>query len=296
MLRWVCLGFVGLGVGLPFVYGLAPFALYRDAVSTFVGDAALATDSPTLRLCLGMTGGSIAGKWMAHLAVVRLGMEGSTTPAWAWRATLSGLVGWFVVDSLSSLLAGAWANVVFVNFVPPLLVLPLLIFGFGTRSQSAAPPLRPALRVALIASVLGALSGLSIAFLGDGPLFGPWREALGAAHFGGALPDSGRALVRFFLGPIGGSTFGHFVLVAALVRHAPSMEGGERRALTWAAFSVLTWFLFDSALSLASGAAFIVWMVNVPALLLTVVPLTFAALTASPAPSSPSSPSVGAEA
>lgn len=276
-IAWVSLGFVLLGLTLPIAYFLPPFALYREALLALVQDRALVGGSPTLSLILGMTGGSIAGKWVAHYAVARLGLVRSE--AWAVRATLAGLLGWFFLDSAASLVYGAAANVWMINPMPLLLVVPLLARGFREREELPAPPLRPALQLALGASVLGAGTGLMIALSGDGLPFAPWRAALSDAHFHGTpVPDSARALLRFFLGPIGGSTFGHFILVSYLVRYAPQL--GERRALGWAALSVITWCAFDSVISLSCGAAFNVWMVNLPALALTALPLAYAFCTA----------------
>lgn len=278
-IAWISVGFAALGLTLPLAYHVPLFAPYREAVAATVGDTALATTSPTLLLCLGMTGGSIAGKWVAHLAVARTGL--ARGERWAVRATLAGLFAWLVLDTTVSLAQGAWANAVLINPMPALWLLPALAWYLRGVSPSdpAAPPLRPALRVALGTSVLGAASGLLIAHQGDGALFGPWRVALSAAQFAGAeVPDAARALVRFFLGPIGGSTLGHFVLVAFLVRHAPL--GDERRVLLWALGSVLTWFVLDSTCSVLAGAAFNVWMVNLPALVLTAGPLGWAAATA----------------
>jgi hypothetical protein len=287
--RWielVCLGFGALGLGLPFAYGTPMFAIYRDGLVAMSGDAALATDSPTLTLCLGMTGGSIAGKWLAHYAVARLGLRAHQR--WAREATLAGLLGWLVLDSCVSLASGAWLNVAVINPMPPLLLLPLLarIWRRCDRPVSLPTP-TPTARVALGAMGLGVLSGLVIALLGDGAPFAPWRDALGAAHFGStvgggaAVPEAARAIVRWFLGPIGGATLGHFVLLVFLVRHASAV--GARVAYGWAIASVLAWFVTDSGYSLASGALFNVTMVNLPSMLLAVVPLAIAWGSAPPA-------------
>lgn len=275
----ISVAFAALGVTLPFAYGLPMFALYRDAVASATGDPALAASSPTLLLCLGMTGGSIAGKWIAHLGVARIGLLHGER--WAMRATLAGLFSWLILDTAVSLAHGAWANAALINPMPPLLVLPALAW-YARGASLDDPPPRPS-PVALVAAVLGALSGVVIALGGDGPLFGLWRDGLSAAHFGGApVPEAARALVRFFLGPIGGSTLGHFVLVGYLVRHAPPDRA--RSALGWAIASILVWFTVDSTVSLLAGAAFNVWMVNVPALALFGLPLVWAVARPSPAP------------
>jgi len=173
---------------------------------------------------------------------------------------------------------GAWANVAMINGMPIVLVVPLLLAMRSELGASTTPrafrDLRTPMRVAAIASVMGMASGLMIAVLGDTAVFRPLRDRLGDAHFGGDLPDAGRALLRFFLGPIGGATLGQFVLVFLWVRHTDA--SGERRALGWALTSVVLWFTFDSAISVMAGALFNLWMVNLPALVLTAAPLAWA--------------------
>lgn len=273
-IEYVCLGFAALGIVLPVAYGTPFFAIYRDGLVAHCGDVALGTSSPTLQLCLGITGGSIAGKWIAHYAVARLGLR--TRRRWAREATLAGLLTWLLLDSGVSLASGAWLNVVVINPMPPLLLLPLLgrIWPSCDREDVVAP-MRAATRVALGAMGFGAISGLVVALAGDGAPFAAWREALAVAHFGGApLPEAARAIVRWFLGPIGGATLGQFVLLAFLVRHEATEGGGA--ALSWALGSLLLWFVTDGAWSLASGARFNVTMVDLPALVVTALPLAWA--------------------
>jgi hypothetical protein len=284
-LEIICLGFAALGAVLPFAYGSPLFALYRAEVATAIGDAAMASDGGTLRLVLGITGGSIAGKWIAHWAVVRFGLRARMR--WARDATLAGLVSWLVLDSVSSLAGGAWANVAFVNGLPPLLVLPLLALVWGDCDRTAAPASRehasPA-RLALASALFGCGTGLVIALAMETAAFDTWRAGLSSAFFAGEpVPASARALVRFFAGPIGGSTLGQFVLLAYVARHA--MPSGERWAWRWSLLSVLVWAGVDSAYCLACGGAFNVVLVNVPCLALVVPPLLWAGSRAERAPS-----------
>ena len=266
----VCLGFAIFGMLLPLAYATPPFALYRAALVAGISDARLAVGSPTVTLCLGMTGGAIAGKWVAHYAVARLGLR--RRERWARTATLAGLFGWFGLDSGVSLAAGAWPNVLLVNPLPPLLLLPLLARVWRGCDRTSARGATPVLVSG--AMLAGVASGLAIALGGDGPLFAPWRSALAAAHFGEtSVPNAARALVRWFLGPIGGTTFGHFLLLVWLVRYAGTV--GRRAAYGWALASILIWFVIDSGWSLAAGAAFNVALVNAPALLATGLPLAW---------------------
>lgn len=275
--RWLetaCLFFVALGLVLPVAYESPLFAQYRGAIAAVIRDPSL-VDGPTARLAVGITGGSIAGKWLAHWAIVRFAVRARRR--WALHATVAGLLGWFTVDSLSSLLAGAWANVVMVNLLPLLVVLPL---AWRLRSGCDAPPLERDLaqtwpsRVALATSIIGVGAGLVIAFGMTTPLFDAWWAGLGDAHFAGRAPsESARTLVRFFAGPIGGSTVGQFVLFAFIARYAT--RAGEAWAPRWALLALLVWAVTDSTWSLVAGAPFNVLLVDVPCVALAAPPLVW---------------------
>lgn len=274
-LEAVCLFFAVLGVSLPIAFVLPPFALYRSAVAAAIGDPAM-LEGDTARLVAGITGGSIAGKWTLHWAIARFGIRAGRR--WAWEATMAGLSTWLVVDSVSSLLGGAWANVVMINGMPPLLVLPL---AWRLRPLCQEPPApataREALtaRLALASALVGVGTGLVIAFGTESFVFDAWWDGLAAAHFAGSpAPSSAHALVRFFAGPIGGSTAGQCVMLAFVARRA--IAAGEAWAWKWSALSLFAWALTDSAWSLSAGGAFNVWLVNAPCLVLLGAPLVWA--------------------
>jgi hypothetical protein len=274
-LERICIGFVALGVALPVAWMTPPFALYRDAVASAVGDASI-LDGDGARLIAGITGGSIAGKWTLHWAIAHFGLR--ARERWAWNATIAGLGTWFVIDSISSLLGGAWANVVMINGLPPLLVLPLA-WRLRARCDREVAPLaseRPVARLAMASAIVVWISGLVIAFGTESPAFATWWAGLSAAHYGGAsVPPAMHALVRFFAGPIGGSTAGHAIMLALVARHA--IGSAAPWAARWSAASVLAWALTDSAWSFASNGAFDVWLVNGPCTLLLLAPLAWAA-------------------
>lgn len=274
-LEWVCLGFVALGVLLPLAFPTAPFALYRSAVADAIGDPSV-LDRDVARLVAGITGGSIAGKWMLHWAIVRFGVRARRR--WAWNATLAGLVTWFFVDSISSLLGGAWANVVMINGMPPLLVLPLAWRLRASCDRDAEPPRASEVgvtRLAMASGALGVVSGLVIAFGMATPIFDAWWQGLSDTQFDGQpLPAAVRVLVRYFAGPIGGSTAGQCVMLVMVARYA--IAAREAWAWRWSALSVLVWALTDSAWSLSAHGAFNVWLVNLPSALLLLVPLGWA--------------------
>lgn len=219
-LGFVCLGFASLGAFLPLAYGTPLFAMYRDAVGAAIGDAAAATSGRPLTLALALTGGAITGKWLLHFAVVRYGV--ALRLRWARDATLAGLLAWFTVDSVSSLVAGAWANVVFINGMPLLLVLPLLRRVWRECDVEVSPT--NGARLASMVLVVPILAACGFAF----GLFG----SAGAT-------GSGARLLRFFAGPTGGATVGHLVLIAMVARFT---IGGRAR-----------WGIIASGLSLVAA-------------------------------------------
>lgn len=133
-------------------------------------------------------------------------------------------------------------------------------------SSSVAPS--PALvRVLWCACLLFALVGVVVAIAGGTAMFGAWRGAAAAALL--ERPGFPAALVPFAGltdGILGGSIAGKWVAAAWLVRH-PLAEG--RRWAWWALVAgLLAWFGLDSGLSLAMGAGFNVWMINLAPLVL----------------------------
>jgi hypothetical protein len=260
--------FVALGLVLPLAIDTPPFALYRDALEAEVGRV----EPRTRMLLLGITGGSIAGKWVAHLALVGALARGER---WARRASLAGLASWFVLDSAVSLAHGAWWNVAYVNVVPLVTFGALVAMTHG--ADTGAPPEvvrgSPAWW-ALLAAAIGATSGLVIALGGSSALFEPWRAALGEAHHGGPLPSTAARFAATFFGPIGGSTFAQFLILGALARERVSR--GDLRALDWTLASFFAWFVPDCAWSLGSGGLFNVLLVNLPFAAVLLPPLAWA--------------------
>jgi hypothetical protein len=268
--------FVGLGAILPFAFWTAPFSMYRAALAETVGFGGneLLAQARMLSVVTGITGGSIAGKWVLHAAIARRGL--SDGHRWAREATALGLGAWFVVDGAGSLLVGVWPNVVMINLLPVLLVGVPLAWTWPANVEPCTPltdvRLDRVSKVVVATAVLGMASGLAIAFGGPTAIFEPWFHAFARAGF----PTVGaeRTLALAFFGPIGGCTVAQFALIAALARGP--LRAGETWVLPWAIASILVWLAIDSAYGLALGATFNVVAVNVPAALLTVPPLAWA--------------------
>lgn len=280
--------FAVLGVVLPFAIVSPVFAPYRLALAEWAygGPAIPPSDERLLALMAGITGGSIAGKYVVHALIARGPLaEGKL---WARDLTLRGLALWFAVDSLCSVGLGASFNVYMVNLLPVLVLgLPLVaarsafeedpgakpdLLGTeargekATRSRSGAAT---ALRVCFWTSAFGAAAGAMIAAGGQSALFAPWWAGLAEAHYaGGPIPEGARRLALFFFGPVGGCALAQFTMLTGLI----AREGATRRVALAGSASIAVWFAIDSAYGLANAGLFNILVINVPSMLLTLPP------------------------
>ncbi len=256
MLRLVLAAFAAAGVAFSLAGRSPLFAVWNRAAALALFDLeapppelvglASATDA-----ILGM---AMAGKWLAALAVVQLGVAAGRR--WAADALLAALAAWFAVDSAASLLAGATFNVLLVNL--PGLVLPgglLLVL----RSSLAG---RPALDVPLpwnalaLACLLVSASALPVALGAGTPLLAPWESAAASAFYPAldALPYDALRWLQLALGAIGGTVLGHFLLLAIVVRRCG--DARERWALATAAATALVSLGGGAALAASRGLGF----------------------------------------
>ena len=123
----------------------------------------------------------------------------------------------------------------------------------------------------LAASLFFCAFGLVVALFPNAFFLAPWTAAVVQAFYAGAEQEGAAAFRAFVLGPLGGTIAGSYLLHAFIVRYPFARR--ERWAW-WAVFGALAlWFVVDSSLSLARGAAFNVWMINLMPLLVFGVPL-----------------------
>jgi hypothetical protein len=133
-----CIGTAGLGLLLAFfdtrvLPGFGAFFARGFWGLDQMPDAVV----PYHRFVHGVLGATIAA-WATTLAFVVAGPFREREP-WAWRAVASSVAIWFAVDSGTSLVHGAWPNVVLnVGSVLPL-ALPLIFTrsAFARRAPSA---------------------------------------------------------------------------------------------------------------------------------------------------------------
>lgn len=116
----------------------------------------------------------------------------------------------------------------------------------------------------VIASAVFGFVGLLTALWPFAVVFAPWTHAIATAFFGGTWTPETQAYHRFAMAPLGATTTGYFVLQTAIA----AIPFGRRERWAWHAmlWGLLTWFVLDSGLSLLYGAAFNVWMINLPTL------------------------------
>jgi hypothetical protein len=123
----------------------------------------------------------------------------------------------------------------------------------------------------LSVSILSVVTGLIIALFPGSFMFEHHTTALEQSFFDGQMDNDADHMRRFFFGIIGGTIAGYFLLQTFIVIYAFK----KREIWSWYAIllAILLWFITDSILSLWHGAFFNVWMINIPSLALTIVPL-----------------------
>lgn len=120
-------------------------------------------------------------------------------------------------------------------------------------------------------SVLSMLIGLVIAFLPNSIVFDSYNAKLASLFFDGEIPTEAEKMKSFLFGPIGGTVSGYFVLQFFIVLYP--FKRGEKWAWYAIISALLCWFFIDSAISIAHGAYFNVYMVNLMTLVLNGIPL-----------------------
>ncbi len=104
--------------------------------SAFFPDRIHPNASALRAFMLGPLGATIAGSYLLQCFVIAYAFR--KREAWAWHAILWSTLFWFAIDSLMSVLHGAYFNIYMIN------IFPLILFGiplFATRSilKDSAP-------------------------------------------------------------------------------------------------------------------------------------------------------------
>jgi hypothetical protein len=126
----------------------------------------------------------------------------------------------------------------------------------------------------LVAHACFSFVGLLVAFAGNSFFFLLHNQATRSVFFSGAeLPPEVLPYKQFLYGIIGGTIAGFHALSLFVVQYG--FRAGNRWAWNALAASLLIWFAIDSGLSMAHGAAFNVYLINLPALAGGGIPLLF---------------------
>lgn len=125
----------------------------------------------------------------------------------------------------------------------------------------------------LVYSNIGfAFFGLLVAFAGDTFIFELHNAQTRDVFFmGGEIPPNVLLLKKFLFGIIGGTLAGSHLLMA-YIAHYP-LAGKKRWAHRALLYALLLWFIADSSVSIATGALYNVYLINIVALVVIGIPL-----------------------
>lgn len=124
----------------------------------------------------------------------------------------------------------------------------------------------------IAASSIFVLQGISWIAIGSFDPFGYYDRMMSIALLESSqLSPESKKVFQFSLVMLGATTAGYFVMFGFVAKH------GLLKRQRWAHWTLSaglgTWFVLDSVASIAAGASFNVWLVNVPCLLVLGIPL-----------------------
>lgn len=114
------------------------------------------------------------------------------------------------------------------------------------------------------ANILAVGVGLLVAFAGNSFFFAPHNAQTVQVFFDGNPPSTEMmAFKNWLFGVIGGTIVGFHLLMIFIARNAFSKK--ERWAYYALWLGLISWFVIDSSLSAFYGAAYNVYLINIPA-------------------------------
>ena len=119
MLRWVCVGFAGVGVGVALGSHTLVFAPYRQAIADTWFHGTLSAEA---WVWLRFTYALIGATFLGHFLMLALALRYAAGQRWVLDAVASSMLAWFVVDASASAVHGAWFNVWMID-VPSLVAV-----------------------------------------------------------------------------------------------------------------------------------------------------------------------------
>ncbi len=116
------------GVSWIVIGSLDPFGIYDGMLATsLLGEDQIPEVAlPTYRFAIGLLGATDAAFFVLFAFIVKYPF--ANRERWAHAALAAGLMTWFVLDSVFSMILGAWFNIAIVN-VPCLLLLGIPLFA-----------------------------------------------------------------------------------------------------------------------------------------------------------------------
>ena len=126
-------------------------------------------------------------------------------------------------------------------------------------------------RLILYSSVFFVFFGVAAAVAPHSGLFDFWIMEIDRTFFAGEVSSQAKEMRGFLMGPLGGTIAGSYLLQVFIVAVPFKRRGNWAwHAVLW---SMLLWFCVDSTISVAHGAYFNVYLVNVMPLILFGIPL-----------------------
>ena len=123
----------------------------------------------------------------------------------------------------------------------------------------------------LAASAFFCAFGVVVALAPDAVFLAPWNAAVADVFYGGTEPEAAGAFRRFVMAPLGGTIAGFYLLQTFIA----AVPFARRERWAWQATlgALGLWFVVDASLSLAHGAVFNVWMIDLAPLVAFLPPL-----------------------
>ena len=126
----------------------------------------------------------------------------------------------------------------------------------------------------IIANVIALVIGLLVAFWGNGPFFAPHNANTQTQFLADAQHIEGvQHMKNWLFGIIGGTIVGFHILMIGMAHYA--LRKKEKWAYLFLWLGLLLWFVIDSSISIFYGAAYNVYLINIPAFVMIGLPLIF---------------------
>lgn len=138
----LCVGLAAFGVAVAVASTSPLFGFY----SRWIVDAFFAGEPRAeAQIWQGFIYGPIGATFAAHFAMLAAILRCASSQPWAYRAVITSMLAWFVPDTLTGMLHGAWFNVLWINVPSMAAIGGLWLFARRPPANAALPgnPARP---------------------------------------------------------------------------------------------------------------------------------------------------------